>query len=361
MQRSILSEDAFLTMLSLERKRTERSNRRFVLMLLACGKLLKAGDRQAVLDKILCGLADSIRETDIRGWYEDGLVIGVIFTEIGTAEGRSVAGALLTKVTAALSTGLSIEQIGEIRLSFRVFPEDWEEGKIGSPADLTLYPDLVERSERKRTARILKRSIDIAGSLAALIVLSPVLLAIAVAIKLTSKGPILFRQKRLGLNGEAFTFLKFRSMYASNDHGVHQEFVKRLISGRVDPECPLGDQQVYKLTKDPRVTSIGRFLRRTSLDELPQFVNTLAGDMSLVGPRPPIPYEVESYDIWHRKRLQAIKPGITGLWQVQGRSRVKFDDMVRLDLQYASSWSLWGDIRILLQTPRAVFTGAGAH
>jgi lipopolysaccharide/colanic/teichoic acid biosynthesis glycosyltransferase len=121
------------------------------------------------------------------------------------------------------------------------------------------------------------------------------------------------------------------------------------------------DQGVYKLTKDSRITPVGAFLRKTSMDELPQFLNVLKGEMSLVGPRPPIPYEVEAYDIWHRRRLLEAKPGITGLWQVCGRSRVNFDDMVRLDLQYARTWSLWMDIKILLRTPGAVLLGAGAH
>ena len=118
---------------------------------------------------------------------------------------------------------------------------------------------------------------------------------------------------------------------------------------------------VYKLTNDPRVTRVGRFLRRTSLDELPQFINVLKGEMSLVGPRPPIPYEVDAYQTWHRGRILEAKPGITGLWQVNGRSRLAFDDMVRLDLRYARSWCLWLDIKILLQTPKAVVLGEGAY
>jgi lipopolysaccharide/colanic/teichoic acid biosynthesis glycosyltransferase len=117
---------------------------------------------------------------------------------------------------------------------------------------------------------------------------------------------------------------------------------------------------VYKLTADPRITPIGRFLRKTSLDELPQFFNVLKGEMSLVGPRPPVSYEFESYGLWHRQRLSSVKPGITGLWQVDGRSRVTFDEMVRLDIRYARSWSLWLDLKILVQTPRAVVSGIGA-
>jgi lipopolysaccharide/colanic/teichoic acid biosynthesis glycosyltransferase len=181
------------------------------------------------------------------------------------------------------------------------------------------------------------------------------------AIKLTSKGPVFFRQQRLGQYGRGFTFLKFRSMHPDSDPSIHREYVKRFIGNGAAEKPAAEPAATYKLTVDPRVTPIGRFLRRTSLDELPQFLNVLWGDMSLVGPRPPVPYEVECYSAWHRTRLLAAKPGITGLWQVAGRSRVKFDDMVRMDLRYATSWSLWLDLKILLQTPLAVFTANGAH
>jgi len=152
-------------------------------------------------------------------------------------------------------------------------------------------------------------------------------------------------------------------MYAVNDSRIHMEYVKRFIAGAVDAGVSDTQQHkaVYKITEDPRVTRVGRFLRKTSLDELPQFLNVLRGEMSLVGPRPPIPYELEAYDVWHRRRLLEVKPGVTGLWQVNGRSRLRFDDMVRLDLKYAKAWSLGLDLKILLQTPRAVFTGDGAH
>jgi exopolysaccharide biosynthesis polyprenyl glycosylphosphotransferase len=207
-----------------------------------------------------------------------------------------------------------------------------------------------------------KRAMDVAGSLLALIVLSPLFLAIALAVKLSSDGPIFFRQKRIGRHGLPFVFLKFRSMYINNDTAKHKEFVRRMIANGSDPG--LKDENgevVYKMTSDPRITKIGAFLRRTSLDELPQFINVLKGEMSLVGPRPPIPYEVEAYDFWHRRRVLEARPGITGLWQVTGRSRVKFDDMVRLDLQYARTWSPWMDLKILLRTPGAVVLGEGAH
>jgi lipopolysaccharide/colanic/teichoic acid biosynthesis glycosyltransferase len=188
-----------------------------------------------------------------------------------------------------------------------------------------------------------------------------VFIAIFIAIKLTSRGPVLFRQVRIGQYGKRFTFLKFRSMYFRTDHTIHEQYVKRFIAGAEGTEQSAGkDQKQYKLTADPRITPVGRFLRKTSLDELPQFLNVLTGEMSLVGPRPPVTYEFECYDLWHKQRLLAVKPGITGLWQVDGRSKVKFDDMVRLDIRYARSWSLWLDVKILLQTPGAVLSGDGA-
>jgi lipopolysaccharide/colanic/teichoic acid biosynthesis glycosyltransferase len=192
--------------------------------------------------------------------------------------------------------------------------------------------------------------------------LLPVLISIAIAIKLTSRGPILFQQVRLGQYGKQFTFLKFRSMYFENNHRIHEEYTKRLITGVINIEQAAGKHRPqYKLTTDPRVTSVGKFLRKTSLDELPQFLNILRGEMSLVGPRPPLTYEFQCYDLWHKQRLQAAKPGLTGLWQVEGRSKVKFDEMVRLDIRYARSWSLWLDIKIILRTPLAVVSGDGAY
>jgi lipopolysaccharide/colanic/teichoic acid biosynthesis glycosyltransferase len=191
---------------------------------------------------------------------------------------------------------------------------------------------------------------------------APLFLLIALAIKLSSRGPVLFRQVRVGQFGAPFVFLKFRSMYVGNDANIHREYVKALISGQAEKMTLSGKANaVYKLTRDPRVTRIGACLRKTSLDEVPQLFNVLMGDMSLVGPRPAIPYEVESYRSWHRRRVLDAKPGLTGLWQVSGRSRVTFDEMVRLDLRYAMARSLWLDLKIILQTPRAILFGDGAH
>ncbi len=149
-------------------------------------------------------------------------------------------------------------------------------------------------------------------------------------------------------------------MYVDNDHSVHREYVTKLINKEAPAVATRQQGAVYKLAGDKRITPLGRFLRKTSLDELPQFLNVLRGDMSLVGPRPPIPYELAAYQTWHRRRVLDVKPGITGLWQVTGRSTVDFDSMVRLDLKYATSWSPWLDVKILLLTPLAVIRGSGA-
>jgi exopolysaccharide biosynthesis polyprenyl glycosylphosphotransferase len=249
-----------------------------------------------------------------------------------------------------------------MRISFHFFPERGDKSGFGQLVNEELYPDLFERDEERKFSRFVKRSMDIAGSLAALILCSPLFLLISAAIKLTSKGPILFKQERVGRYGSRFMFLKFRSMECGSDARIHREYVKQYIAGEAEAgRAGQTQNAVYKIQSDPRITRVGKFLRRSSLDELPQFINVLRGDMSLVGPRPPIPYELEGYQLWHRRRVQESKPGITGLWQVNGRSKVKFDDMVRMDLHYAKTWSLWLDIKILLQTPAAVLFGAGGY
>jgi len=354
----LLTQPMFMRMLYLERKRTERSRRPFVLMLLESASLLKKTDKLDIFPRILNALSHSTRETDIAGWYKEDITIGVIFTEIGAAAAdKRITNALLNKVTNALSSILSIDQINQISLSFHVFPEDWDNHGTGHTADAMLYPDRKTAVDSQKLDRVLKRVIDVVGSVVALLLLWPLFIAIAAAIKLTSKGPVLFRQERLGRNGNRFQFLKFRSMYFLSDAKVHEDYMQRFIRGSIG----LPDGGNYKLIADRRITPVGRLLRRTSLDELPQFFNVLKGDMSLVGPRPPIPYELKSYDVWHKDRLVAAAPGITGLWQVGGRSKVNFDDMVRMDLRYARSWSLGLDIKILLQTPWAVLTRHGAY
>ena len=359
--REILNQEAFHRVISLERRRTERSRKPFVLMLLDMGDHLPSDATAKSLGKLLAGVSLCTRATDVAGWYKADCVIGVMFTEIALDDRKTIVSTMISRVSDMLQNHLSLDQFNRVSVSFHVFPEDWEQ-ESHKPSNPVFYPDLTRQAERKRVSGALKRSIDIVGSLLALVCACPLFFAIAVAIKATSKGPVFFRQRRIGQHGRPFVFLKFRSMYVGNNPGIHKEYVQQLIAGKAQRHQSNGNGQgVFKLTKDPRITRIGSFLRRTSLDELPQFINVLTGEMSLVGPRPPVPYEVEAYDLWHRGRLLEAKPGITGLWQVSGRSRVTFDEMVRLDLRYARSWTPWLDLQILLRTPGAVFLGEGAH
>jgi len=358
----ILAEDVFRRILCWERKRAERSGRCFLLMLVNLESVLQANQRERTLSEILSALYRSTRETDIAGWYREGAILGVMFAEIHKTDRSALENLICGKVAGGLRARLDARQVHRIQLSFHFFPEDRDQANVGRLTDAELYPDLCERDEARKVAYFMKRSMDIVGSIVALILCCPLFVVIALAIKLTSKGSIVFKQERVGRYGLRFKLLKFRSMKCVNDRSIHQEYVRRFIAGEADSARVDHNQNVvYKIQDDARVTRVGKFLRKTSLDELPQFINVLKGEMSLVGPRPPIPYELEAYQIWHRRRVLEAKPGITGLWQVNGRSRITFNEMVRLDLQYAKTWSLWLDIKILLQTPRAVLFGEGAY
>jgi lipopolysaccharide/colanic/teichoic acid biosynthesis glycosyltransferase len=361
-QREVLNEGTFKRMISIERKRTERSRKPFLLMLLDTGNCQGSERNGKALDSIVSALLAFTRETDVTGWYKNRATVGVMFTELVVEDKNSILSTMLTRVSTTLRDNLTFEQFNQISISFHFFPDDWDQDISGRPSNPTLYPDLPSRDNNKQFLSGIKRMMDIAGSALALILCAPAFLIIAFVIKASSKGPVFFRQQRVGQHGKRFTFLKFRSMYIDNDPSVHKEYVTKLIAGQAERNPSNGNGEgAYKLTNDERVTRVGALLRRTSLDELPQFVNVLKGDMSLVGPRPALPYEVAAYQTWHRRRVVEVKPGITGLWQVNGRSRVKFDEMVRLDLRYAKSWSPWLDIKILMHTPRAVLMGEGAY
>jgi exopolysaccharide biosynthesis polyprenyl glycosylphosphotransferase len=193
----------------------------------------------------------------------------------------------------------------------------------------------------------LKRVVDVVGASVLMIVLAPVAALLAIAIKLDSSGPVVFRQERVGLHGRCFSVLKFRSMCSDAEQQLEELREHNEINGHA-----------FKLAADPRITRVGRFLRRSSLDELPQLMNVLRGQMSLVGPRPPLPSEVANYDTWHRRRL-SMKPGMTGLWQVRARHSPEFDHWVAQDLEYIDSWSLWLDFKIIARTVPAVIGGTG--
>ena len=330
-------------------------------MLLDCGKLLKTVNQASISADLVSAIHQATRDTDLKGWYKEGSIIGVIFTEVDGLEEKAIVRLLSNKLTDALFSTLAVRHVNEIQFSFHVFPDDWDDDGSGQPVTSSLQVTMEHELNRRKLLLHVKRAIDVLGSLVALVLCLPVFLVIALAIRLTSRGPVFFRQVRLGQYGQRFTFLKFRSMYVNNDHKIHQEYVQQFILGAKGAEqTTKGQQKIFKLTSDPRITRVGRFLRNTSLDEIPQFINVLTGKMSLVGPRPPLPYEFEKYDLWHKHRLLGVKPGITGPWQVGGRSRVTFDEMVRLDIRYARTWSLWLDIKIILQTPKAMVLGSGA-
>jgi exopolysaccharide biosynthesis polyprenyl glycosylphosphotransferase len=207
----------------------------------------------------------------------------------------------------------------------------------------------------------LKRSLDLLLAGLALLLVSPLFLLFAILIKRSSPGPVFFVQERLGRDGRPFKFYKFRSMVHNSDDTIHRQFAAMFIAGD-ESGCAASNagEKVFKLKRDPRITPIGAFLRRTSLDELPQLINIVKGEMSLVGPRPPIAYEIENYQPWHMERLKAV-PGLTGLWQISGRSSVSFDDMVRLDIRYINEWSFRRDLAIIAKTVPVVLRGTGGY
>jgi lipopolysaccharide/colanic/teichoic acid biosynthesis glycosyltransferase len=357
-ERAVLDETSFQRMIALERKRADRSQKHFLLMLVDFGHAMAHKPANGnTKEEMLSAMSLTTRETDIIGWYAENRVMGVMFTEINLEDGDTIHATMMTRLSEMLKKHLSRRDFNHVTISFHLYPEDWDQQAEDRTSNPVLYPDLVQRNKERKLTRAFKRLIDIVGSIVALIVFSPVLAVIAAGVKLSSKGPIIFRQQRLGQFGKSFEFLKFRSMYANNDFTVHKTFIKEVINGNYEAEVEGAESPVYKMTDDPRITRLGKFLRRTSLDELPQFVNILKGDMSLVGPRPPLAYEYHEYAIWHRGRVLEAKPGLTGLWQILGRSRVRFDDMVRLDLHYVRTWSLWLDFQILMRTPGAVLFG----
>ena len=359
-------ETYFCEMLSLERKRSERSRKPFLMMFADLQNFEEGFERHVIAKKLGDTLSLVTRDTDIKGWYKYGNIVAIIFSEITIHEKnlKSAQKHITDKCISALRIGLDVGEFERVILTWHIFPGRFDKIFDEDSAHTKVYPDILARIAKKRSALFAKRFIDFFGSFIAIAFFSPLFLVIAALIKLTSKGPVFFKQERIGLFGKSFIFLKFRSMHTDNDSTIHKEFVTNLIRGEQNQaKCKESASQegTYKITRDPRVTQVGRFIRKTSLDELPQFLNVLIGDMSLVGPRPPIPYECAEYDIWHRGRVLEMKPGITGLWQVKGRSATTFDEMVRMDIKYVQEWSLWLDLKILLQTPWVVFTGKGAY
>jgi lipopolysaccharide/colanic/teichoic acid biosynthesis glycosyltransferase len=353
----VISEDLFADALQRERRRADRSNQAMGLLVVSApeGDTI---DGSETWKAIVSGLAAAKRDTDVIGWFERGNAIGVILPEID-APGPALASGLDARIRRQLSRFLGTTTTDSVATRFHFYPELTPAAGTHQHQIHPLPVSAPPRTRRDVVYRTAKRTLDVVGSAALLLLLAPVLLITAALVKLKSPGPVFFKQQRVGRMMKPFTMLKFRTMHVNADSRIHQEYVSSLIKAKAASHGT-GGEQVFKLTADPRVTPIGRILRKTSIDELPQLINVLRGEMSLVGPRPPLHYEVEQYQRWHCRRVLEAKPGLTGLWQVAGRSRTTFDEMVRLDLRYARTRSLWTDIKILLATPGAVFAGKGA-
>jgi lipopolysaccharide/colanic/teichoic acid biosynthesis glycosyltransferase len=290
-------------------------------------------------------LRKKTRETDTTGWVAED-IFGVILT------GTDKNGAKLYVDKILKSNGFQPQSV-----AIGVYPElifnRLLDEKENQP---DFFPLELEEFGEKHTFQLrIKRGIDILGSILGMMIISPLMLIVALAIKISSPGPIIFKQIRLGMKGEKFSLYKFRSMYWNCDDLAHRKYVANLIGARHET-INQGSTKTpfFKMKADARITPLGRIMRKLSLDELPQLFNVLKGDMSLVGPRPPLSYEIEKYEPWHVRRIFEMKPGITGLWQVSGRNKTTFNEMVRLDLRFVKSWSLWMDFKIILKTFKEV-------
>jgi lipopolysaccharide/colanic/teichoic acid biosynthesis glycosyltransferase len=344
-----LSRAHFLNFLRMEKRRSDRTKSPLSLVLFSLN-----GDNRSD-EKNLRGFFSfvhrSTRETDIKGIISENL-FGLILTDTDRAGAQSC----IRKI---------IQSGG--RFPYSVISATYPDaifGKLLNEAEdqPDLFPINLDDDIKCLGAQmILKRALDVLGALAGLIFFSPLFVIIPLAVKLDSAGPVIFRQKRLGRGGQKFEFLKFRSMQANSDDRIHREYVSNLIGGNLK-NINQGDEKrpIFKMKNDPRVTRVGKIIRKLSMDEIPQFWNVLRGEMSLVGPRPPISYEIENYEPWHLRRILEMKPGITGLWQVEGRNTISFDEMVRLDLRYVRRWSFWLDIKILLKTIKEMVFPSGA-
>jgi lipopolysaccharide/colanic/teichoic acid biosynthesis glycosyltransferase len=345
-----LPRNDFLRDLRREKRRAERSNAALSVVLYQADeeKIQTSGHA----DRLLELLHSMKRETDTLGHMGNNM-FAVLCPDTDEHGAKSFMQKVDTRASALPFAAVA-----------STYPDDLVENLVkDTRTPPSFQPFLVTDETKQGEGRYtLKRCLDIVGALIVICLLGSLMLVVAAAIALTSRGPIIFKQTRLGKGGVPFTFYKFRSMVPNGDDGIHRQFVANLINGSQGQGAAAEAKSApYKLQSDPRVTPVGRFIRKTSIDELPQLFNVLKGDMSLVGPRPPIPYEAAQYQPWHLRRIVSIKPGITGLWQVEGRSKVTFNDMVRMDLRYIRDCSLAMDLRILLRTLLVVVRGDGAR
>jgi lipopolysaccharide/colanic/teichoic acid biosynthesis glycosyltransferase len=345
----VLTKDDFLRQLRREKLRAERSGTSLSIALLEFQGA--PDDADAAVHALVPPVLRVKRETDTVGAI-GRCSIAVLLPDTDEAGMRQ----FMQRITGCAGALAFTSKSG-------TYPHDLLDSILaGALQSRNTNPLLLDELYRRPTwTGRMKRAVDVVGALVGITVLSPIMLLAAVAIRLTSPGPVIFRQVRVGRWGVRFVFYKFRSMYRDADERIHREYVTSLISGdKAEGGEPRQPKTWSKLTADPRITPVGRFLRRTSIDELPQLFNVLKGDLSLVGPRPALPYEVEKYQPWHLQRVLAAKPGISGSWQVSSRGRSTFDEMVRMDVRYARSWSLKQDFKIMAKTVMVVVRRSGA-
>jgi lipopolysaccharide/colanic/teichoic acid biosynthesis glycosyltransferase len=342
----VLPRQRFIGELQREKRRTDRTTAPLSLALFQFDA--KQGPVAAIGGKELQEILQRVkRETDVVGSVGGGRVALLL------PDTNEQGAKILTEriVSRAGSPGLSVVTASYPNALFDDLLRD-----SGETHDAVAFED-EEHAAQKEPGYPLKRALDLIGASIALLLFSPVMLITALIIALTSPGPVIFRQTRIGKRGVPFVFYKFRSMRDDADDRIHREYVAKLIDGKLaDINNGSPDKPFYKMKSDPRVTRVGKFIRQTHIDELPQLFNVLKGDMSLVGPRPGLPYEVEKYQYWHLRRILEIRPGITCLWQVNGHNATTFDDMVRLDIRYVRECSLSLDLRILLKTVKVVLS-----
>ncbi len=370
-----------------ERNRSDRTGRPFSLVLISMDKINRNAEDLAYFFHALDKFLESTRLSDFWGWYSESK-IGLLLPDTGEIKAENVLVRLKNYFEALNNFRLNELVLHNGLVSIMEYPKALKEnislGILEGPTSKeniekcntfinssnclieSRFIDNTALSQKKRTNNlysklddIARRCLDILVTLLALLLLALPMISIAVLIKLTSRGPTLFKQTRVGKDGREFIFLKFRTMVQNCNQDLHEEYVTHLIENRAE-KYEMKGVQCFKLVNDSRVTPLGKFLRKTSLDELPQLINVLKGEMSLVGPRPHPKYEAEKYKTWHLRRILEAKPGITGLWQVNGRSSTTYDGMVRLDLKYVETQSLWLNILILVRTVKAVLSMKGA-
>lgn len=346
----LASRQSLLRQLQIEKQRTDRTKSPLSVIVFTLDRDRSAD--HAGFWQLLQLLSESKRVTDILGYLTDQKVVLLLpHTDAGGSEALI---AIIRKRAGDLPVGVASATYPD-----EMFDNLMQDTQRACDSAELLFQ--VPLNNPPYIDGVLKRLIDVAGSMFGLILFSPIMLVTAVAIKATSPGPVIFRQARVGLRGRPFQFFKFRSMAVNSDDRIHREYVANLIEGKLDA-INKGDvdRPLYKLRDDPRITKVGRFIRKTSIDELPQLWCVLKGEMSLVGPRPALEREVTRYSLDDRRRLEAL-PGLTCTWQVSGRSDIPFPEQLRMDVEYIEGQSLKQDVKLLLKTIPAVATGRGAY